>query len=121
MSTNLWGPWQFGLPHSGAIAVPSPGGTLYRLVKNDPPKRSDFKAINEAYADRMDFPELSRVALSHYLTADQAETWAWDPKQHIAAVTLPASPRIHLARTDKDRPGHAIELSHAQGRLVSSW
>lgn len=84
-------------------------GTLYRLVKHDPPETADFRPVSASYAERRELPELLRLGLSHFSTPEYARTWMWSDEQMVAKVEIPANPRIYAARTDPDRLGH-IEI-----------
>jgi hypothetical protein len=96
----------FGLLDGAIIAVPSEGITLFRLVLNDPPDRSDFEPLSRLYAEKRGVSELDRTGLSLFATVDQAEAIRWKDGQRIASITVEPSARIHLARTDEARPGH---------------
>jgi hypothetical protein len=111
MATTVFPPWSFlgrvwALPVETAIAVPSRGWSLFRLVKNDPPEASDFRPVSASYAERQGLPEILRLGLSHFQTPDQARTWMWSDEQLVARVRIPNNARIYVARTDHDRPGH---------------
>jgi hypothetical protein len=108
---TLHTPWSalgriWRLPPEAVIALPSPGGPLFRIVTNDPPRREDFKPLSASYAERTGRSELLRCGLSHFLEPEQAATWMWKEEQLIARIVLPADSRIYVARTDQDRPGH---------------
>lgn len=112
MAPTLYAPWMrfariWGIPRDTVLAVPmATSSTLYRLVKHDPPEASDFRPMNARYAERRQLPELLRLGLSHFTTAENARTWIWSDEQMVASVDLPANPRIHVARTDEHRLGH---------------
>lgn len=101
-------PWsrRHGLPVGSAIAIPAAGFVVFRLVKHDPPTADDFRAMTHARAERTSTPELFRVGLSHYMTAEQAANVRTNPESMIARVVLTPDRRIHVARTEPDLPGH---------------
>ena len=105
-------PWAFaakavlGIPEEAVIAVPAFGLDLYRLVGPGEPSAGDFRPISKGLALKREIPELLRLGLSHYLSAEQAETWRTKPDSQIARVVVDPNPRVHVARTDRDRNGH---------------
>jgi hypothetical protein len=97
----------YGLDPESAIAVPLEMElTLYRLVVNDPPNQDDFAEIPRGRAEKQGVEEIYRTGLSHFLTVEQATQGKWKDSQMIARVPLKPNKRIHVARTDRHRPGH---------------
>ncbi len=95
------------LPHEAVIAYPCTGASCYRLVVHDPPSVEDFQPTRPALAEKRGYAEITRLALSHFSKPEEARAAMWAPhKQMVARVTLPNSPRIHVARTEKELPGH---------------
>jgi hypothetical protein len=95
-----------GLPPDAVIAVPSEGLTLYRLVASTSPRRSDFKVMSPGRAEKRQVAELLRMGLSHYLKPQQADAVRTKPGSRIARVVLERNPRVYVARTGKNLPGH---------------
>ena len=95
-----------GVPADAVIAVPNFGLDLYRLVSSDDPGPEDFEPVPAWVARKRGIPELLRQGLSHFLTAEQADAVRTKAGSHVARVVLHRDPRIFIARTDRDRPGH---------------
>src|SRR4051812_34253472 len=100
-----WDP-KYELPSDSLIAIPAGGWTVFRLVKHDPPNADDFRAMTKARAERMNTAEIYRLGLSHYMTSEQARNIRVNAESMVARVTLKPDSRIHVARTERDLPGH---------------
>jgi hypothetical protein len=100
------GVWRHLLPEGCLVAVPSGGITLHRLVVNERPEPEDFQPSRQRQAEKQGLSELDRTGLSHFLTAEAAKEIIWKPSQRVARLVYPAHSRIHIARTDRDLPGH---------------
>jgi hypothetical protein len=103
--TELPRPGPLGLPRSAVIAVPADGLTVYRLVLSDPPAEEDFAPHPLARAERLGWPEIIRLGVSHFLERHQAEAQRRRRDSRIARVTLRPGRRIHVARTGRTE-GH---------------
>ena len=104
-------PWSLlgqalGLREGAVIAVPSEGLVLHRLVLHDPPTADDFGPMSRLRAEKRGISELGRTGLSHFSTPEQAAAMSWKDEHMVARVRIPDDPRIHVARTEEDRPGH---------------
>jgi hypothetical protein len=83
------------------IAVPADGLTVYRLVLSDPPTEADFAPQPLERAERVGWPEIVRLGVSHFLERGQAEAQRRRRDSRVARVTLHPAHRIHLARTGR--------------------
>ena len=93
-------------PRGTIIAVPSSGYTLFRLVATNPPTAADFRPMSVNRADSRKAPEILRLGLSMYLTHEGASAVTKRPTSFIATVEVPASDRIHIAKTSGGHPAH---------------
>jgi hypothetical protein len=94
-------PGPLGLPRDAVIAVPADGLTVYRLVLSDPPTEADFTPQPLERAERLGWPEIVRLGVSHFLERGQAEVQRRRRDSRVARVTLAAGRRIHVARTGR--------------------
>jgi hypothetical protein len=101
-----------GLPSAAVVAVPANGLEVFRLVRSDPPTTADFQPSR--YQRRRNIPELLRVGLSHYLTAEAAAAYLRQPGSQVARVTLSTGLPAHVARTfSRTNPLHVTVWARA--------
>jgi len=87
------------------VAIPADGIRLYRAVKTIPPSAGDFQQRPSKWAREAGATELQRIGISAFYAPEQAA--GVNQKGYpIAGATIAANPRILVARTDLDRPGH---------------
>lgn len=98
-------PEAFELPQGSVIAVPAQGIVVYRLVRGASVTEADFVSLSLARARLRHVPELLRVGLSHYLTAEEARAVMRRVGSRVAAVSLNADLNARIARTGR-APGH---------------
>jgi hypothetical protein len=92
-------PRAHGLPSAAVIAVPVDGLAVFRLVRSDPPTEGDFTGQSPSRARLSGLPELLRLGVSHFLTAEGAERVRRDERSSLARVVLRPDRGIHAART----------------------
>jgi hypothetical protein len=69
---------------------------------------------HHSYQRRRNIPELLRVGLSHYLTAEAAAAYLRQPGSQVARVTLSTSLPAHVARTfSRTNPLHVTVWARA--------
>jgi hypothetical protein len=82
------------------------GIVLHRLIRGDTADETDFAPIRQSRAEKQGIAELERTGLSHYLTVEQAREGMWRPDQTVGRYVIGPHPRVFIARTERDNPGH---------------
>lgn len=116
---NLPSAERLALPVGSVVAVPGDGLTVYRLIRSDEPDALDFEPQPVVRAIAAGWPELIRLGLSHFLTADQARGARARPSSRIVAVRLTPGTGVHIARTGR-RPGHVTVWGRAETLLAAA-
>jgi hypothetical protein len=117
---NLPDPHDHGLPAQATIAVPVPsdGLELYRLLEAETPRREDFEpGWTRSQALLQGIPELSRVAISHWLEHAQAARRSERLIAFIARIVLAPHPLVRVALTEREGRGHVDVWAHPQTLL----
>jgi hypothetical protein len=97
------------LPPSGddrILAVPlTESLVIFRLTHSQQPNSGDFNVLGPGKAEEREVPEIHRLGLSFYITAEAAALRSNHPRAWVSRIELAASPRIHVAR-DRAEPEH---------------
>lgn len=97
------------LPPAGrdrVLAVPLVDSVvIFRLTHAQQPNRGDFNVLGSGKAEEREVPEIHRLGLSFYMTAEAAALRSNHPRAWVSRIRLEASPRIHVAR-DRAEPEH---------------
>jgi hypothetical protein len=114
---TLPGPHEHGFTDEATIAVPIPseGLVLYRLLEGETPRREDFEpGWTRSQALLQGIPELSRVAISHWLEQAQAARRSERPVCYLGRIELARHPLVRVALTEREGRGHVDVWAHPQ-------